>query len=119
MAHLGDLLSYRQDRVATEAWLGTARRRSSVTRHARLVDFAVPPATSAATVVQVQVAHPDLTATDAAFTVQPGDLATDAADDPDSEPGAACFTVEVEAPQPVFASHGEVALHDWGEADAV
>jgi len=119
MAHLGDLLSYRQDRVATEAWLGTARRRASVTRHARLVDFAVPPAISASTVVQVQVAHPDLTATDAAFTVQPGDLATDAGADPDKETGAACFTAEIGAPQTVFASHGEVALHDWGEVDAV
>jgi hypothetical protein len=119
MAHLGDLLSYRQDRVATEAWLGTARRRASVTRHARLVDFAVPPATSASTVVQVQVDHPNLTATDMAFTLQPGDLATDAAADPDTQPGASCFTTQADAPQAVFASHGEVPLHDWGEVDAV
>jgi hypothetical protein len=119
MAHLGDLLAYRQDRLATETWLGTARRRASVTRHARLVDFAVLPAISAATVVQVQVAHPNLVATDASFTVQPDDLATDAGGDPDVEPGAACFTVELAAPQQIFASHGEVALHDWGEADAV
>jgi hypothetical protein len=119
MAHLGDLLSYRQDRVATEAWLGTARRRASVTRHARLVDFAVPPATSASAFVQVQVAHPDLTATDASFVVLQGDLATDAAVDPDQEAGAASFTVEVDAPQTVYASHGEIAVHDWGEVDAV
>lgn len=119
MAHLGDLLAYRQDRVATETWLGTARRRASVTRHARLVDFAVPPAISASTVIQLHVAHPNLTATDAIFTAQPGDLATDAAANPDVEPGAACFTVELEAPQQVFASHGEIALHDWGEVDAV
>lgn len=119
MAHLGDLLAYRQDRLATEAWLGTARRRSSVVRHARLVDFAVPPATSAATIVQVHVAHPDLAATDASFVVLQGDLATDAIVDPGAESGAACFTVEADHPQLVFASHGEVALHDWGEADAV
>ncbi|MEO6998295.1 MAG: hypothetical protein ABI112_09455, partial [Terracoccus sp.] len=119
MAHLGDLLAYRQDRVATEAWLGTARRRASVTRHARLVDFAVPPAASASTVVQVQVLHPDLTATDESFVVQPGDLATDAAVDPDTEAGAACFTTEAANAQTVSASHGEVALHDWGEVDAV
>ncbi|MEO7070910.1 MAG: hypothetical protein ABI131_10510 [Nostocoides sp.] len=119
MAHLGDLLSYRQDRLATETWLGTARRRASVTRHARLVDFAVPPAISAETVVQVQVTHPNLTATDASFIVLQGDLATDASANPDIEPGAACFTVELDAPQQVFASHGEVALHDWGEVDAV
>lgn len=119
IAHLGDLLAYRQDRLATETWLGTARRRASVTRHARLVDFAVPPAISAGTVVQVQVAHPDPSPTDASFVVLHGDLATDAAGDPDTEPGAACFTLEADATQEVFASHGEVGLHDWGEVDAV
>ena len=41
LAHVGDLLSYRQDAVATEAYLGTARRRVSVRRHARLVDYRV------------------------------------------------------------------------------
>ena len=35
----GDHLSYHQDAVATEAYLGTARRRVSVRRHARLVDY--------------------------------------------------------------------------------
>src|SRR5262249_12226058 len=34
-----DHLSYFQDAVATEAYLGTARRRTSVRRHARLVDY--------------------------------------------------------------------------------
>lgn len=38
-AHLGDRLSYRQDAVATEATLRTARRRTSVRRHVRLVDY--------------------------------------------------------------------------------
>ena len=32
---------YRQDAVATEAYLGTARRRTSLRRHARLVDYRV------------------------------------------------------------------------------
>lgn len=117
MAHLGDLLAYRQDRVSTEAWLPTARRRAAVTRHARLVDFAVPPATSAGTVVQVHVQHPG--AADADFVVGPGDTATDTAGDPDAEPAAAHFTLETDVDVTVRASHGEVALHDWGEADAV
>ena len=38
LAYAGDYLSYRQDAVATEAYLDTARRRISVRRHARLVD---------------------------------------------------------------------------------
>src|SRR6185503_12468301 len=39
MAYVADQLSYYQDAVATEAYLGTARQRISVRRHARLVDY--------------------------------------------------------------------------------
>jgi len=39
MAYLGDYLSYYQDAAATEAYLGTARKRVSVRRHARLTDY--------------------------------------------------------------------------------
>ena len=39
LAYVGDHLSYYQDAVATEAYLGTARQRISVRRHARLVDY--------------------------------------------------------------------------------
>jgi Baseplate J-like protein len=39
VAYLGDQLSYYQDAVATEAYLGTARQRISLRRHARLLDY--------------------------------------------------------------------------------
>ncbi|HEY2190112.1 MAG TPA: putative baseplate assembly protein [Caldimonas sp.] len=39
LAYAGDQLSYYQDAVATEAYLGSARQRISVRRHARLVDY--------------------------------------------------------------------------------
>jgi hypothetical protein len=39
LAYVGDHLSYYQDAVATEAYLGTARKRVSVRRHARLLDY--------------------------------------------------------------------------------
>lgn len=41
LAHEGDQLSYLQDAVANEAYLETARRRRSVRRHAKLVDYRV------------------------------------------------------------------------------
>ncbi len=41
LAYAGDYLTYYQDAVATEAYLGTARQRISVRRHARLVDYAM------------------------------------------------------------------------------
>lgn len=39
LAYAADYLSYYQDGVATEAYLGTARLRRSVQRHARLLDY--------------------------------------------------------------------------------
>lgn len=39
VAFRGDELSYYQDAVATEAYLGTARQRMSIRRHARLLDY--------------------------------------------------------------------------------
>lgn len=41
LAHAADLESYRLDAAATEAYLGTARRRVSIRRHARLLDYAL------------------------------------------------------------------------------
>ncbi|HEX3350153.1 MAG TPA: hypothetical protein VHS58_18845 [Acetobacteraceae bacterium] len=41
LAYVADHLSYRQDAVATEAYLGTARSRISLRRHAKLVDYRV------------------------------------------------------------------------------
>ena len=55
LAHVADQLSYRQDAVATEAYLFTARRRVSVRRHARLVDYFMHDGKSARAFVHVQV----------------------------------------------------------------
>lgn len=55
LAYKGDYLSYQQDAVGTEAYLGTARRRISVRRHARLVDYFMHDGCNARTWVHVQV----------------------------------------------------------------
>jgi hypothetical protein len=55
LAYLGDQLSYQQDAVANEAYLETARQRTSVRRHAQLVDYAMHEGASARTVVQFEV----------------------------------------------------------------
>ena len=54
LAYVGDSLSYRQDAVATEAYLETARRRVSVRRHARLVDYFMHDGSNARAWVQIQ-----------------------------------------------------------------
>jgi len=55
LAFVGDYLSYQQDAVGTEAYLGTARRRVSVRRHARLVDYAMHDGCNARAWVHVEV----------------------------------------------------------------
>jgi hypothetical protein len=55
LAYVGDHLSYRQDAIATEAYLDTARSRISVRRHARLVDYFMHDGCNARVWVQVQV----------------------------------------------------------------
>ena len=47
LAYTGDHLSYWQDAVATEAYLATARRRTSLRRHALLVDYALDEGSNA------------------------------------------------------------------------
>jgi hypothetical protein len=41
LAYVGDDLSYRQDAIAAESYLGTCRHRVSARRHARLLDYHV------------------------------------------------------------------------------
>lgn len=55
LAYAGDQLSYWQDAVATEAYLETARRRTSVRRHALLVDYHMHNGCNARTWVHAQV----------------------------------------------------------------
>jgi Baseplate J-like protein len=55
LAYAGDQLSYYQDAVATEAYLGTARRRTSIRRHARLVDYVLHDGVNARTWVCFEV----------------------------------------------------------------
>jgi hypothetical protein len=57
MAYVGDQLSYQQDAVATEAYLGTARRRASVRRHARLVDYRMHDGANARTWIHLRAAQ--------------------------------------------------------------
>lgn len=60
LAYAGDQLSYYQDAVATEAYLGTARRRVSLRRHARLLDYAMHEGCNARAWVQVLVSRDEV-----------------------------------------------------------
>jgi hypothetical protein len=51
LAYTADHLSYQQDAISTEAYLGTARSRISLRRHARLVDYRIGEGCNARTLV--------------------------------------------------------------------
>jgi len=102
-AHVGDLLNYQLDRVATETYLETARLRTSVKRHARLVDFAVSDGSAAETFVHVAPA-PNATP----VSVTKGSVAVDVAQ------SDLAFTLEDDLT--AAAALGEIPIYDWGEA---
>jgi hypothetical protein len=71
LADAADKLAYQQDALAGEAYLGTARRRVSVRRHARLVDYFVHDGCNARTWAQLLV-DADLVGTPAAPALPAG-----------------------------------------------
>jgi hypothetical protein len=57
LAYAADHLAYNLDATGMEATLGTARRRTSVRRHAQMVDYQVHDGSNARTWVHVQIAE--------------------------------------------------------------
>jgi hypothetical protein len=52
-AHMGDILSYYQDRIANESFLGTARTRRSIIHHLRLISYRLGTAAPAAAALRL------------------------------------------------------------------
>lgn len=127
LAYVGDELSYYQDAVGTEAYLGTARQRISVRRHTRLVDYRLHEGCNARCWVQVAVSAdtPPLACERLAFVtpwrgdldelprlLAPAQLADVAAAQYEwFEPCVADGTQEV-----VFrAAHNRIDFYTWGQ----
>lgn len=68
-AHLGDVLSYYQDRVAGESFLGTARTRRAVIDHLRLIGYRLGTAAPAAAALSLTVPA----GVSGTATISPGD----------------------------------------------
>ncbi len=54
-AHLADIVSYYQDRVANESFLGTAQSRRSIIHHLRLIDYRLSTAAPASAALTLSV----------------------------------------------------------------
>jgi hypothetical protein len=60
LAYRADYLSYYQDAVATEAYLGTARKRVSMRRHARMLDYLIHDGCNARAWVVIKTNQTDI-----------------------------------------------------------
>jgi len=122
MAYAGDYLSYQQDAIATEAYLHTARKRTSVRRHARLVDYRMHDGCNARVWVQVQTSNDlDLNDKPVQFLTSPVGQLTKSGLAFGSENyqnllknGADVF--ELMHPASLFAAHNEIDFYAWGDA---
>ncbi len=128
LAYSADYLSYYQDAVATEAYLGTARQRASLRRHARLLDYAMHEGCNARTWVCFKVDSGGdgqvLTACDP-VTQEPARLSTRLTEN--ALLTKTKFERLLEKQKPVifellhdlslYAAHNEIKLHTWGDED--
>ncbi len=126
LAYAGDHLSYYQDTVATEAYLDTARRRISVRRHVRLVDYSMHEGCNARAWVFVETlgGDPQLDAEDF-YCITPIDAAPPGGKplDDDDLVNVPADRYLVFAPMAEAGSiklreaHNEIALYGWGDGE--
>ena len=122
LAYVADQLSYRQDAVATEAYLFTARRRVSVRRHARLIDYLMHDGKSARAFVHVEVgADIVLPKGTQLVTALPGQTVRLSSDfsvaDAGSAPQAEVF--ETLHAAPLAQAHNQISFYTWGNGRCV
>lgn len=139
LAYVGDYLSYQQDAVATEGYLGTARLRTSVRRHARLVDYFMHDGANARVWIHLRVRHdvnnlvircsrklaegeedPPETGIISRFLTRVKDAAVVMAADSPAYDKALAGKPEVFEPLydlTLFAAHNELRFHTWGERE--
>lgn len=131
LAYVGDQLSYQQDAVGTEAYLETARRRVSVRRHARLVDYFMHDGCNARAWVQLAADANGVVLSPAGlrlFTrvdgvtarrVAPGSREEQVAIDAGAtffEPVIASLDPDADVPPiTLFADHNRFQFHTWGD----
>ena len=122
LAYLADNLSYRQDAIANEAYLGTARRRISVRRHARLVDYRLHDGCNARTWVHLPVSRNGVVLARGTPLLTRSTASSDAPTvlEPGSKPladalGAGATVFETAHDKTLHRDLNQLAFYTWGE----
>lgn len=126
LAYTGDYLSYYQDGVATEAYLETARRRISVRRHARLVDYFLHEGCNARAWASIKTSEPkfSIDLSDVYFITGLNDsiplsnktLKTDALSEIQVENWEVFEPVD-KGTVWVYSAHNRISFYTWGERE--
>ena len=124
LAYAGDQLSYRQDAIATEAYLGTARQRISLRRHAALVDYAMHDGCNARGFVHLRLAEGvvsvDLERAGTQFLTRCENLPAGIAPGSSAEATARRAAPEIFEPMGdvrLHADHNELRFHTWSDRE--
>ena len=128
MAYAADHLSYYQDAVATEAYLETARFRTSIRRHLRLIDYHLHEGLNARALVTVNVsAEVPLGSSDFYFVTTLGDRSLEASGIVKPEALARLPSGSFEVFEPIFGNNGSTitfrpecntfAFYTWGDQE--
>jgi hypothetical protein len=127
VAFRGDELSYYQDAVATEAYLGTARQRVSTRRHTRLLDYAFHDGCNARAWIALEV---DATANQVELpgcdritglggtqflTRVPGLPTSIDADGAKTALAAGAQPFELLAPMTLYTAHNKIGFYTWSD----
>jgi predicted phage baseplate assembly protein len=127
LAYTGDQLSYFQDAVGTEAYLTTARRRVSVRRHVRLIDYAMHDGCNARAFVTIEVSG-DVSLPHGSYRFAAIDIGGELVITGEQlralPPGTACEVFEplghhaTSADLHLYRAHNKIGLWTWGDEDA-
>lgn len=121
MAYVGDSLSYKQDAVATEAYIETARSRVSLRRHALLVDYQISDGSNARVWMHLQVntqVFLDHTKTRFFTTAphMPKDLSIGSGNERAALFAGVIFFEPMQDAQ-LSPEHNQISFYTWGDAN--
>ncbi len=125
LAYTGDYLSYKQDAIATEAYMNSARKRISIRRHARLIDYFMHDGCNARAWIHLQVG-PNVNGLTLAvgewenrtkiFSNSPGVPTAVKIDSEDFEKAVTSGAIVYELMHDVtlYTNHNEMHFYTWG-----
>jgi hypothetical protein len=121
LAYTGDYLSYYQDTVANEAYLGTSRERISVRRHAKLVDYVMHEGCNSRVWVQLQSDSGDIFIKEGTqlLTAVPGFTTRIAPNSTEYDKAVKLKpeTFETMHNSVITDSHNEIRFYTWADED--